>query len=49
MLFQLPPALTLAPFVGCIELETLNSDVVSLYNFKQLHKMDIVESMPCPR
>uniref|UniRef100_A0A8C1L927 Laminin, alpha 4 n=1 Tax=Cyprinus carpio TaxID=7962 RepID=A0A8C1L927_CYPCA len=46
---KLPPALSLAPFVGCIELETLNSDVISLYNFKQLHKMDVVESMPCPR
>uniref|UniRef100_A0A8C2E9M3 Laminin, alpha 4 n=1 Tax=Cyprinus carpio TaxID=7962 RepID=A0A8C2E9M3_CYPCA len=46
---KLPPALTLAPFVGCIELEALNSDVISLYNFKQLHKMDVVESMPCPR
>uniref|UniRef100_A0A673KAY3 Laminin, alpha 4 n=1 Tax=Sinocyclocheilus rhinocerous TaxID=307959 RepID=A0A673KAY3_9TELE len=46
---KLPPALILAPFVGCIELETLNSDVISLYNFKQLHKMNVVESMPCPR
>uniref|UniRef100_A0A671QHU2 Laminin, alpha 4 n=1 Tax=Sinocyclocheilus anshuiensis TaxID=1608454 RepID=A0A671QHU2_9TELE len=46
---KLPPALTLAPFVGCIELETLNSDVISLYNFKQLHKMNVLESMPCPR
>ncbi|XP_051732085.1 laminin subunit alpha-4 [Ctenopharyngodon idella] len=46
---KIPPALSLAPFVGCIELETLNSDVISLYNFKQLHKMDVAASMPCPR
>ncbi|XP_067273513.1 laminin subunit alpha-4 [Pseudorasbora parva] len=46
---KIPPALSLAPFVGCIELDTLNSDVISLYNFKQLHKMDVAASMPCPR
>ncbi|XP_051954964.1 laminin subunit alpha-4-like isoform X1 [Xyrauchen texanus] len=46
---KLPPALSLAPFVGCIELENLNSDVISLYNFKKLHKMDVVATMPCPR
>ncbi|XP_077076325.1 laminin subunit alpha-4 isoform X1 [Siphateles boraxobius] len=46
---KIPPALSLAPFVGCIELETLNSDIISLYNFKQLHKMDVAASMPCPR
>ncbi|NP_001034154.1 laminin subunit alpha-4 precursor [Danio rerio] len=44
-----PPILSLAPFVGCIELETLNNDVISLYNFKQLHKMDVKASAPCPR
>jgi len=49
MFFQIPPALSLAPFVGCIELETLNSDIISLYNFKQLHKMDVAASVPCPR
>ncbi|XP_065119786.1 laminin subunit alpha-4 isoform X1 [Paramisgurnus dabryanus] len=46
---KLPPALTLAPFVGCIELENLNSDVISLYNFKQLHKMNVATSVPCSR
>ncbi|XP_051952446.1 laminin subunit alpha-4 isoform X1 [Xyrauchen texanus] len=46
---KLPPALSLAPFVGCIELETLNSDVISLYNYKELHKMDVVASVPCSR
>uniref|UniRef100_A0A8C7WEV2 Laminin, alpha 4 n=1 Tax=Oncorhynchus mykiss TaxID=8022 RepID=A0A8C7WEV2_ONCMY len=46
---RLPPALSLAPFVGCIELASLNNDVISMYNFKQTHKMDVVASTPCPR
>uniref|UniRef100_A0AAR2JA70 Laminin, alpha 4 n=1 Tax=Pygocentrus nattereri TaxID=42514 RepID=A0AAR2JA70_PYGNA len=46
---KLPPALSLAPFVGCVELATLNNDVISLYNFKKLHKMDVASSPPCPR
>lgn len=46
---QLPPLLSLAPFVGCIELSSLNNDVISLYNFKETHKMDVVASTPCPR
>ncbi|KAM9778530.1 laminin subunit alpha-4 [Syngnathus typhle] len=45
----LPPPLTLAPFVGCIELASLNNDVISLYNFKSTHKMDVVASPPCSR
>uniref|UniRef100_A0A6Q2WX12 Laminin, alpha 4 n=1 Tax=Esox lucius TaxID=8010 RepID=A0A6Q2WX12_ESOLU len=46
---RLPPALSLAPFVGCIELASLNNDVISLYSFKQTQKMDVVASTPCPR
>ncbi|XP_039981143.1 laminin subunit alpha-4 [Xiphias gladius] len=46
---RLPPPLSLAPFVGCIELASLNNDVISLYNFKKSHKMDVVTSSPCPR
>uniref|UniRef100_A0A665WGA9 Laminin, alpha 4 n=1 Tax=Echeneis naucrates TaxID=173247 RepID=A0A665WGA9_ECHNA len=46
---RLPPPLSLAPFVGCIELGSLNNDVISLYNFKQTNKMDVVASTPCPR
>uniref|UniRef100_A0A3Q4BIK6 Laminin, alpha 4 n=1 Tax=Mola mola TaxID=94237 RepID=A0A3Q4BIK6_MOLML len=46
---KLPPPLSLAPFVGCIELSSLNNDVISLYNFKETHKMDVVASTPCPR
>lgn len=44
-----PPPLSLAPFVGCIELGSLNNDVISLYNFKETHKMDVITSTPCPR
>uniref|UniRef100_A0A672IGD7 Laminin, alpha 4 n=1 Tax=Salarias fasciatus TaxID=181472 RepID=A0A672IGD7_SALFA len=46
---KLPPPLILAPFVGCIELASLNNDVISLYNFKETHGIDIVASPPCPR
>ncbi|XP_061785001.1 laminin subunit alpha-4 isoform X2 [Nerophis lumbriciformis] len=46
---KLPPPLSLAPFVGCIELASLNNDVISLYNFKKTHKMDVVASTPCSR
>lgn len=46
---KLPPPLSLAPFVGCIELESINNDVISLYNFRETHQMDILDSAPCPR
>ncbi|CAF93655.1 unnamed protein product, partial [Tetraodon nigroviridis] len=46
---KLPPPLSLAPFVGCIELSSLNADIISLYNFKKIHKMDLATSTPCPR
>uniref|UniRef100_A0A669BDB1 Laminin subunit alpha 4 n=1 Tax=Oreochromis niloticus TaxID=8128 RepID=A0A669BDB1_ORENI len=46
---KLPPPLDLAPFVGCIELSSLNNDVISLYNFKQTHKINLTTSPPCPR
>ncbi|KAM6915336.1 laminin subunit alpha-4 [Xenentodon cancila] len=45
----LPPPLSLAPFVGCIELASLNNEVISLYNFKEKHKINMVTSPPCPR
>lgn len=46
---KLPPPLSLAPFVGCIELESINNDVISLYNFKETHQVDMISSAPCPR
>uniref|UniRef100_A0A8C4YZQ8 Laminin, alpha 4 n=1 Tax=Gadus morhua TaxID=8049 RepID=A0A8C4YZQ8_GADMO len=45
----LPPPLSLAPFVGCIELGSLNNDVISLYNFKETHMVDVIATPPCPR
>nr|XP_046229380.1 laminin subunit alpha-4 [Scatophagus argus] len=46
---KLPPPLSLAPFVGCIELSSLNNDIISLYNFRETHKMNVTTSTPCPR
>ncbi|XP_066469657.1 laminin subunit alpha-4 isoform X1 [Tiliqua scincoides] len=45
--FKLPPSLDLPGFVGCLELATLNDDVISLYNFKNIY--NISESVPCAR
>ncbi|KAG9347438.1 hypothetical protein JZ751_005005 [Albula glossodonta] len=47
--FRLPASLSLPPFVGCIEMGSVNSDVISLYNFKQTYKMDVTTASPCPR
>ncbi|XP_024147137.1 laminin subunit alpha-4 [Oryzias melastigma] len=44
----LPPLLSLAPFVGCIELASLNNDVISLYNFKKIYPTNNLLP-PCPR
>ncbi|XP_041831758.1 laminin subunit alpha-4 isoform X2 [Melanotaenia boesemani] len=46
---KLPPPLSLAPFVGCIELASLNNDIISLYNFKETHRINMAASPPCPR
>ncbi|KAJ6660275.1 hypothetical protein lerEdw1_017975 [Lerista edwardsae] len=45
--FKLPPSLDLPGLVGCLELATLNDDVISLYNFKNIY--NISESVPCAR
>nr|XP_008118846.2 PREDICTED: laminin subunit alpha-4 [Anolis carolinensis] len=45
--FQLPPSLDLPGFSGCLELATLNDDVLSLYNFKNIY--NITKSVPCAR
>ncbi|KAF3831845.1 hypothetical protein GH733_000657 [Mirounga leonina] len=46
---KLPASLNLPGFVGCLELATLNSDVISLYNFKHIYNMDPSKSVPCAR
>uniref|UniRef100_A0A8C6X0H3 Laminin subunit alpha 4 n=1 Tax=Naja naja TaxID=35670 RepID=A0A8C6X0H3_NAJNA len=45
--FKLPPSLDLPGFIGCLELATLNDDVISLYNFKNIY--NITKPIPCIR
>ncbi|XP_051469051.1 laminin subunit alpha-4 isoform X2 [Apus apus] len=47
--FQLPPSLDLPGFIGCLELATLNDQVISLYNFRHVYNMDTTRSPPCAR
>ncbi|NXH10683.1 LAMA4 protein, partial [Bucco capensis] len=47
--FKLPPSLELPGFLGCLELATLNDDVISLYNFKHIYNIDTATSPPCAR
>ncbi|XP_051881021.1 laminin subunit alpha-4 [Pristis pectinata] len=47
--FQLPGSLDLPGFVGCIELATLNGDITSLYNFKQIYNLNTTIHRPCTR
>ncbi|XP_010215106.1 PREDICTED: laminin subunit alpha-4 [Tinamus guttatus] len=47
--FKLPPSLELPGFIGCLELATLNDDVISLYNFKRVHNIDTATTPPCAR
>ncbi|KFO20646.1 Laminin subunit alpha-4 [Fukomys damarensis] len=47
--FKLPASLNLPGYVGCLELATLNNDVISLYNFKHIYNMDPSKSVPCAR
>ncbi|RXM36079.1 Laminin subunit alpha-3 [Acipenser ruthenus] len=45
--FKPPPSLKLPKYKGCIELDALNDEVISLYNFKKVYNVN-VES-PCKR
>ncbi|KFQ14335.1 Laminin subunit alpha-4, partial [Leptosomus discolor] len=47
--FKLPSSLNLPGFIGCLELATLNDDVISLYNFKHVYNIDTTTSPPCAR
>ncbi|XP_010117375.1 PREDICTED: laminin subunit alpha-4, partial [Chlamydotis macqueenii] len=47
--FKLPASLNLPGFIGCLELATLNDDVISLYNFKHVYNIDTTTSPPCAR
>ncbi|XP_066558405.1 laminin subunit alpha-5 isoform X2 [Amia ocellicauda] len=47
--FKPPPELNYSGFQGCIELETLNEEVLSLYDFEQTFQLDTKEEKPCGR
>ncbi|XP_036446627.1 laminin subunit alpha-5 isoform X2 [Colossoma macropomum] len=48
--FTPPPEMKqLSNFQGCIELESLNEEVISLYNFEQAFELNTTEAVPCPR
>lgn len=46
---QPPPALRYPNYRGCLELDTLNEEVVSLYNFQHTFKLDTAAEKPCAR
>ncbi|KAM4771027.1 laminin subunit alpha-4 [Rhinophrynus dorsalis] len=47
--FKLPASLNLPGFVGCLELATVNDDVVSLYNFQRIYNLNTATAPPCVR
>ncbi|CAL8370062.1 unnamed protein product [Lota lota] len=47
--FKPPPQLVLPHFKGCMELETLNEEVLSLYNFEKVFTLNTTEDKPCGR
>ncbi|XP_073926279.1 laminin subunit alpha-3 isoform X3 [Castor canadensis] len=47
--FKLPNRLKFPPYKGCIELDDLNENVLSLYNFKTTFNLNTTEVEPCRR
>ncbi|XP_030319126.1 laminin subunit alpha-5 isoform X3 [Calypte anna] len=47
--FTPPPALRYPNYRGCLELDTLNEEVVSLYNFQHTFQVDTTAEKPCAR
>lgn len=47
--FELPSRLRFPPYKGCIELDDLNENVLSLYNFKTTFNLNTTEVEPCRR
>ncbi|KAJ8370727.1 hypothetical protein SKAU_G00107550 [Synaphobranchus kaupii] len=47
--FTPPKELQLPNFKGCIEMETLNEEVLSLYNFERTFQLDTTAVKPCGR
>lgn len=46
---QPPPTLRYPNYRGCLELDTLNEEVVSLYNFQHTFQLDTTAEKPCAR
>ncbi|KAL1020660.1 hypothetical protein UPYG_G00002990 [Umbra pygmaea] len=47
--FTPPVQLQVPNFKGCIELETLNEEVLSIYNFESIFQLNTTEEKPCGR
>ncbi|KAK2851977.1 hypothetical protein Q5P01_008253 [Channa striata] len=47
--FKPPAQLALPNFKGCIELDTLNEEVLSLYNFENIYSINTTVDKPCGR
>ncbi|XP_012581235.1 PREDICTED: laminin subunit alpha-3 [Condylura cristata] len=47
--FRLPSRIRFPPYKGCIELDDLNENVLSLYNFKETFNLNTTEVEPCRR
>uniref|UniRef100_A0A8B9U440 Laminin subunit alpha 5 n=1 Tax=Anas zonorhyncha TaxID=75864 RepID=A0A8B9U440_9AVES len=47
--FTPPPTLRYPNYRGCLELDTLNEEVVSLYNFQHTFQLDTTSEKPCAR
>ncbi|XP_061621466.1 laminin subunit alpha-5 isoform X2 [Phyllopteryx taeniolatus] len=47
--FKPPPPLALPSFRGCMELDTLNEEVLSLYNFENIFHLNTTLEKPCGR
>ncbi|XP_074262848.1 laminin subunit alpha-5-like [Saimiri boliviensis] len=47
--FTPPPLLHFPGYRGCIEMDTLNEEVVSLYNFERTFQLDTAVDRPCAR
>ncbi|KAM9343060.1 laminin subunit alpha-5 isoform 2-T2 [Pholidichthys leucotaenia] len=47
--FKPPPSLALPYFRGCLVLDSLNEEVLSLYNFEKIFNLNTTEEKPCIR
>ncbi|XP_058990727.1 laminin subunit alpha-5 isoform X1 [Mustela lutreola] len=47
--FTPPEPLRLPGYLGCIEMEALNEEVLSLYNFEETFQLDTTVDRPCAR